>query len=420
MRKHSILKNHKVRLIDGVIYFYKRGVITSKVELNKLNLRFDSLKDAFDSHKYNVFKRQPLDTDTLKFHHKITNRRDGYFLNELTTKRIDKLDDDKSPETTERHYGIEIEFVSSHSEHEIKKEFAKAGLHQFVTYHSDGSVHGGNSGDCDGSCRENCECAQCGETHFCDDLAEHTRRNRMYVDDVEWNDEDESCAGHSCMGYDDHPDYDCSCECDCTQDDGHEVCVLIPESKLESIVERVCSVLNDQLEASVNKTCGLHVHLDMRRRKASAAYKRLVNSQEVLRSLVPYTRRKNDYCKPNITSDLTEALANGARYWVVNPQSLKKHKTLEVRLHSGTTDATKIINWVKLLSHIAWVRSKDTTIQGFKQLIGEGLSIDVALYFAGRYQKFNSDGKPKLWTPVDLNNESRVNQSINEYESEAA
>lgn len=419
MSKATILKNHKVRLINRELLFYTRGVLTGRVDLDEVSISSNSLRSIFSNYKYSLIPESPIKSSNLHF--KINERRPESILKKLTSMRLEKIDDDKTPETTERHYGVEIEFISSYGEHKIKTEFAKAGLHQYVTYHTDGSVRSQSERDCDGSCRENCECAYCGEQHYCEALSEHNRRNRLYGDSGTWNEEEQTCSGHYCMGYDDHEDYDCNCECDCgSEENGHELCVLIPESKLETIIERVCSVLNDQLDASVNKTCGLHVHLDMRRRKASAAYKRLVNSQEVLRSLVPYSRRKNDFCKPNTTSSLVEALTNGARYWVINPQSLKKHKTLEVRLHSGTTDATKIINWVKLLSHIAWVRSKDTAIIGFKQLISEGLSIDVALYFASRYKKFNADGKPKLWAPIDITSESRISQSINEHESEAA
>ena len=34
--------------------------------------------------------------------------------------------------------------------------------------------------DCDGSCRDNCNCAECGETHYCDSETDCNARNRMY------------------------------------------------------------------------------------------------------------------------------------------------------------------------------------------------------------------------------------------------
>ena len=40
------------------------------------------------------------------------------------------------------------------------------------------------------------------------------------------------------------------------------------------------------------------------------------------------------------------------RYYMINGTALKKYKTIEVRLHSGTTNFNKIKNWVELLKGI--------------------------------------------------------------------
>jgi len=128
-----------------------------------------------------------------------------------------------------------------------------------------------------------------------------------------------------------------------------EIVVCLPESKIFLLVD-ICKVLSDA-GMTVNKSCGLHVHLDAREstcRNAKAMYARLMKVQELLLQMQPVSRRSNQYCKkskPNFYGN--------ERYRAVNPTAFRKHGTIEVRCHSGSVDAGKITRWVYLLMSIA-------------------------------------------------------------------
>lgn len=146
-----------------------------------------------------------------------------------------------------------------------------------------------------------------------------------------------------------HPDdYDEDNE---EQEDGSgytpvEFTIVFNRSNPEPL-QRLCKFLAKE-GALVNKSCGLHVHLDQRdtierfgvlNRRIS----RFKAALPILGQMVSQSRRDNPYCQMMVSR------RSGDRYYAINLTSLSKHKTIEVRLHSGTTDYTKIINWVELL-----------------------------------------------------------------------
>lgn len=126
---------------------------------------------------------------------------------------------------------------------------------------------------------------------------------------------------------------------------------MAQEGSIEEILYDVCTLLRKH-EARVNKTCGLHVHLDVRAKLLNGEhqriYERLVKAQNLLFSVVPPTRRTNHYCKK---STMSRGLSD--RYRAINRTAISKYKTIEVRLHSGSTNAKKIWLWVALLCRIA-------------------------------------------------------------------
>lgn len=81
---------------------------------------------------------------------------------------------------------------------------------------------------------------------------------------------------------------------------------------------------------------------------------------------------------------------NGSRYAFVNCHSYRKHKTLEIRGHSGTIDADKILNWIGICAAIMFKRGaieQQTTMAG---VIGAvGMSADLADYAFRRVNQFN-------------------------------
>lgn len=109
----------------------------------------------------------------------------------------------------------------------------------------------------------------------------------------------------------------------------------------------VCRLLNLH-GAKVNKTCGLHVHFDMRDLSPLKRYSDIKAEGSRLHSviatvgryLVPPSRLNNRYCA------LTPPSLRD-RYRAVNAEATSKHGTLEVRLHSGTVEADKARLWAE-------------------------------------------------------------------------
>jgi hypothetical protein len=120
----------------------------------------------------------------------------------------------------------------------------------------------------------------------------------------------------------------------------------------------VANVLNSQeVGAKVNKTCGLHVHLDIRGMASSDLedkFAKLVSVQPILYSMQPKSRQENSYCRRTKNRYISRG---SSRYQGINAQSIWKYNTIEVRLHAGTTDFRKIANWVDLLCGVTYGES---------------------------------------------------------------
>lgn len=148
------------------------------------------------------------------------------------------------------------------------------------------------------------------------------------------------------------------------------------------------------LNAFVNTSCGLHVHLDCRdivdnTRALNLRATRLVNALPVLINMVPSSRRHNTYCQYG-----KNKLNSRGRYYMINMTSFERHKTIEVRLHSGTTDYDKIINWANLLFLITREKKFNRTEAVSYSLFSETLTnADTKLmsYVKSRIAKFNPE-----------------------------
>jgi hypothetical protein len=147
--------------------------------------------------------------------------------------------------------------------------------------------------------------------------------------------------------------------------------------------EKVIKALQD-FGCSVNKKCGLHVHLGA----GNPAFrtqgeniplgfmKRFAKMyaifEPVIDSLVPPSRRAsaNAFCRsitsaslPRLTSaatldDVIYAVTDshhgdGRRYHKVNFVAFARYKTVEVRHHSGTLDSNKVKHWIVLCLRMA-------------------------------------------------------------------
>lgn len=150
--------------------------------------------------------------------------------------------------------------------------------------------------------------------------------------------------------------------------------VLKGREGLEEI-KKVCAVLN-RLGCKVDKRCGLHVHHyagDLSVKNFRNLYISYAKYEGLIDTLQPISRRgnNNQYCRSLITygyNELVERLDRcktindircifGTRYMKLNIESYVKYGTIEFRQCAGTTDASKIINWI-MFTQLMVERSK--------------------------------------------------------------
>jgi Putative amidoligase enzyme len=166
----------------------------------------------------------------------------------------------------------------------------------------------------------------------------------------------------------------------------HEICVLVKQSEFEAVMKKLCDCLSKNLEVAVDKTCGLHVHLDMRTRQVEKCFNNLVLSQQFLYAMLPAQRRTSSYSIPVKGAQYRKL---GSRYHGINQQAYDKYKTLELRMHCGTTNEAKIVNWTKLLIAIVEAPALTKAYTKFDEF-ATAINLDPSIkkYVEGRISKF--------------------------------
>lgn len=137
-------------------------------------------------------------------------------------------------------------------------------------------------------------------------------------------------------------------------------------------IRRLCAMLN-AIGCKVNTSCGFHLHIECadlqlhQMKQLVCTYLRVENQ---VYSLLPGSRRTGTYSKPlaeyrhygefdgtakgqaqriMACTTLTELLGlYSDRFRGINLTSMRIRGTVEVRAHSGTTDADKIIAWCEM------------------------------------------------------------------------
>jgi hypothetical protein len=186
-----------------------------------------------------------------------------------------------------------------------------------------------------------------------------------------------------------------------------------------SNLEAFCKVLSE-VGAEVNASCGLHVHLDMRdyERRPAAVANKLLQALPILKAMVPKSRIGNQYCQVDLGSGGNDS-GRSQRYACINDvQAFSDHKTIEVRLHSGTINYTKISNWIRILYSVARHegRISNASIEGLASELN--WSASLVTYIVSRIKKFNPNSA-LLGTGSELTGIDVVSDSGHE-ESEAA
>ncbi len=122
--------------------------------------------------------------------------------------------------------------------------------------------------------------------------------------------------------------------------------LLMSKNRVKSHINKFCEML-EKYGYTANQSCGLHVHLDMRKVDYFKAYiisKKLNFWLRILKNLLPQNRRENRWC--NLKFKKTQ------KYSAVNFSSYAHRRTIEVRMHHGTTKSQEILAWISLLNTI--------------------------------------------------------------------
>lgn len=148
---------------------------------------------------------------------------------------------------------------------------------------------------------------------------------------------------------------------------GSEIRILAPEDEAPKIIRKVCEIIV-QCAGSVNKTCGLHVHVDLRSRDYDTVYNNMFMVQDLMFKTQPTSRTtRNRFCKKLRAMQGPKSVAG--RYYAINRRAYKTHRTIEIRLHEPTLISKEIIMWMKFLINIANVETKlNKTISTVEQL----------------------------------------------------
>lgn len=173
---------------------------------------------------------------------------------------------------------------------------------------------------------------------------------------------------------------DGSVRCDCFSPDGlclcrdYELRILVKRKYLRLLMIKLDEALK-AVNAKVNKTCGLHVHLDARNKtdeQLSRLFNNLVRSQDLFFSLANKTRRNNIYCQKNSYKPNTKftdtLIQTEQRRMAINAQAFLKHRTIEIRLHHGSNNAKEIIGWAELVSRVGYGRELKTKLKTVNDL----------------------------------------------------
>ncbi|HDM75061.1 MAG TPA: hypothetical protein ENG51_01155 [Deltaproteobacteria bacterium] len=185
-------------------------------------------------------------------------------------------------------------------------------------------------------------------------------------------------------------------------------------------IRTLCQVVR-QNGGNVNRSCGLHIHVDTWRWSVHEV-KELVRiwskiETEVIWYLVPPSRRSNSYCKQLSGSSLEQkilrmhrisSLASSCfrrcdRYYSLNLMAFRRHGTVEFRIWSGSFNADKVISQIVFCLMLCNAVRKGVkaeqvkpTFEGVMDAIGmndKGIPIvrRARQYLKGRYEHFRNE-----------------------------
>ncbi len=122
-----------------------------------------------------------------------------------------------------------------------------------------------------------------------------------------------------------------------------------------------------RLNFAVDSACGYHVHCDLTNEVSEQLISVALGyhyTYPVWCKFVSRSRRSNYYCaehdynpsefkQAKSFSEFMDLFINSDRYKWINWHAYRQHKTLEIRIHGGTLNEAKIINWIK--AHVRFI-----------------------------------------------------------------
>lgn len=146
-------------------------------------------------------------------------------------------------------------------------------------------------------------------------------------------------------------------------------------------VEETLETMN-KAGARVNRSCGTHVHLDMRHKSNQSASRTAGKIRDAINAwahrTVSHSRAYNDYC--GIHRD-----SYNNKYTAVNTLTLARHGTVEVRLGMPTLNFNKLKLWCEFLQYLA---TPYTNVNTFNEFMESNAPAHLKYYAFSRILKF--------------------------------
>ena len=159
-------------------------------------------------------------------------------------------------------------------------------------------------------------------------------------------------------------------------------------------VKKVCLALN-RAGAKVNTSCGFHAHFganDLSILNFRNLFLSYIELEAKIDEIMPESRRRNNntYCKSLTSIANSKAAAitkiknartinemsqafSGSRYFKLNIQSFQRHGTIEFRQHSGTTQFSKVKNWLLIAARLIEYAKQNGVTNNLNHFLNESL-----------------------------------------------
>jgi hypothetical protein len=183
-------------------------------------------------------------------------------------------------------------------------------------------------------------------------------------------------------------------------------------------LKKACQVLND-LGAQVNVSCGLHVHLDSQEMNVDeilSVYNRYCDYTSQIDQVVSPSRRGegaryvSQVKRVNRKFHSKRGLARHQnKYRKVNLVNIASRGSIEFRQHQGTTDYTKISNWLSFLMqfveasrHTKKINSSNRVYKQIRNLLeNNGYEMNFDRGWNEWYARNTRDSNNSFWVTND-------------------